>query len=110
MKRLINRHFIFLIFSLIVPSLYLLMYLPVWDGKNLPLHNDGLIIVVFAFQCICFVVALLRLVLYLAHHKENSLAWLVFDFAVVLSFVILCFVAYFFTLNLYDLPIFPPQD
>ncbi len=101
---------IILILSLIVPLLYLSMYLPVWNGKELSLANAGAFpIILFVFQCICLLIAILHLLVANFRNSENGLLSSVFSFCFASSLVLTCFFGLFFILELFGVTWFPAQ-
>ncbi len=109
-KKIITGRRVFLILSAISPLIYILMYLPIWHGKELNLSNGALILTFFIFQCISFLLALLRLYFdFAAPERENVIISFILDCVTVISVIITCFAGYFFTLNLFDFPVMPAQ-
>jgi hypothetical protein len=101
---------IFLILSIFVPLLYLSMYFPFWNGKELLLANSGKLgIILFVFQCIWLVFATLRLCFAQLRNEDSCLLTSVFAFFFVCSLTLTCFVGFFFILELFNIPWFPAQ-
>lgn len=99
-----------LIFCLTVPLIYFLMYLPIWNGKELLLANSGKIgIIFFVYQCICLVFAILRLSFAKLRNADSCLGISVSAFFSFTSLAITLFVGYFFLLELFGFPSFPAQ-
>lgn len=99
------------ILSILAPLLYLSMYLPIWGGKELLLANSGKPgIILFVFQCICLVIAILRLCLAKVRDSDSCLLTSVLAFFMVSSLVITCFFGFFFMLELFNVPWFPAQE
>ena len=99
----------FLILSVIIPLLYLSMFLPVWNGKELLLTNSGALgTALFIFQCICLAFAFLRLCWNKIRNKDGWLNVAAACFFII-SLVITLFVGYFFVLELFNVPWFPAQ-
>lgn len=109
MKTTIERRII-LILSLIVPLLYLSMYCPIWNGKELSLANAGTFpIILFIFQCICLLIAILHLLVANFRNSDSCILNSVFSFCFVSSLVLTCFFGLFFILELFGVPWFPAQ-
>ena len=101
---------IFLTLFLIVPLLYLSMYFPIWNGKALLLANSGKPgIIVFVFQCICLVFAILCLCFDKLRNGDSCLLTLMTAFFFIGSLALTLFVGYFFVLELFGVPWFPAQ-
>lgn len=99
----------FLILSLIVPLLYLSMYLPIWNGKELT-NTGAFSAILIIFQCICVVLAILRLSFAKFRNSDSCLLTFVFDSIVIISIILTCFFGFFFILELFHIPWFPAQD
>ena len=95
--------------SVIGPSLYLLMYFPIWDGKELVLSN-AFATTLFVFQYICLILAILQLLLVNLRSSDSGLLNVVFGFFFVGSLVLTCFFGFFFMLELFAIPWFPAQN
>ena len=109
MKKPISR-WTFLIVSLVVPLLYLSMYFPIWNGKEFLLANADIgHVILFTFQCICLVLAILQLLFPNFRNSDHRLLTLVFAFLFVCSLTLTCFVGFFFMLELFNIPWFPAQ-
>ena len=105
-----RSRFVFLILSIVIPLLYLSMYLPIWGGKELLLENSGALgIVLFAFQCLCIVFATVRLCFDKMRNSDRCLVTLASTFFFIASLVITVLVGYFFVLELLNVPWFPAQ-
>ena len=101
---------IFLILSLIVPLIYLSMYLPIWNGKELLLANSGTPgIVIFVFQCICIVFAILCLCFDKIRNGDSCLLTLASAFFFIASLALTLLTGFFFILELFGVPWFPAQ-
>lgn len=101
---------IFLILSLIVPFLYLSMYFPVWNGKELLLVNSGTLgIVLFVFQCVSLLFAILCLCFAKLRNSDSCLLSLFEAIFFVASLAITCFCWFFFIWELLNVPWFPAQ-
>lgn len=104
------RRWVFLILSIIVPLLYLSMYLPVWSSKEPSLVNAGIFpVILFVFQCICLALAILHLLVVRLRNSDSYLLSVVFAIFFVSSLAITCFFGYFFILELFNIPWFPAQ-
>ena len=100
----------FLIVSLLVPLLFLMMFVPIWNGKELSLNTGVFARILFAFQCFCLVLAILRLLFAQLRNPDHCLLSLVFGFFFVSSLVLTGFYGTIFLLELFHIPWFPPQD
>ena len=107
MKR-ISGQSIILFLSIIAPSLYILMYLPIWNGKEF-LLNDVWPNIAFLFQCISIVLAILQLLFVKLRNSDSCLLTLVFGSFFVGSLLLMCLGGYIFTLELFNIPWFPAQ-
>lgn len=111
MKKPTVVQWVFWVLSLCPPILYLSMYLPIWNGKELHLTSDSLwAIVLFTLQCLALVSSLAELNFWLLK-KEYSCTLSVISFLLTgLSFGFLCFTGFFFVLELLNIPWFPAQQ
>ena len=101
---------IFSILFLIIPLIYLSMYFPIWNGKELLLAHSGTPgIVLFIFQCICLLFAILHLCFAKLRNSDSCLLTLVAAFFFIASLVLTCFFGYFFLLEYLGIPWFPAQ-
>jgi len=100
---------IFSILSLIVPLVYLSMYLPVWNGKELILANSGPGIVFFSFQCICLMFAVVCLCFEKIRNSDGCLLIFISAFLFAASLLLTLFTGFFFVLELLSVPWFPAQ-
>lgn len=99
---------IFLILSLISPLLWLSMYLPIWNGKELSL--EGMFpIGLFVFQCICLAFAVLQILFANFRNSNSCLLNTVFFFSSLSSLVLTCFFGFLFILELFNIRWFPAQ-
>lgn len=105
MKKILNLTFA--VIRVIIPTLYLLMYLPIWSGKHLPFSFSNPLIVGFMLiECFALFVAICDLICLMRRKptKEGIVtSWVL----AIVSFLLLCFVGYIFYLNYNDLPIMP---
>lgn len=108
MKR-ISGQGIILILSIIFPLLYIFMYLPIWNGKELSLANGVLAIIFFVVQCISLVLAILQLLFVKLRNSDSCLLTLVFGLFFISSLFLTCFVGFLFILELFGIPWFPAQ-
>ena len=109
MKR-ISGQGIILFLSIIAPILFIFMYLPIWNGKEISLENGVLAIVLFVFQCIALVLAILQLLFVKLRNSDSCLLSLVFGLFFISSLLLTCFYGFLFILILLDIPWFPAQD
>ena len=109
MKTATSR-WIFLILSLIVPCVYLSMYLPIWNGEELLLANSGKLgLILFVFQCMCLIFAIVCLC---SDKVRNGDCWpltFALGFVLVVSLALTLFFGSFFVLELSGVPWFPAQ-
>ena len=110
MKKITGR-WIFWIMSLILSLIYLSMYLPIWNGKELLLTNLGTLLELyfFVFQCICIVFAILCLCFDKTRNGDSCLLTLVSAFFFITSLALTLFVGFFFILELFGVLWFPAQ-
>ena len=80
-----------------------------WNGKELVL-SDTLTTVLFVFQCVCLVYAVVRLCLEICLKRKGRSIVYVLDFAPVFSILLTCFYGFIFVLELLGLPWFPVQS
>ena len=110
LMKIIRGRLVFLILSIIIPFLYLSMYLPIWNGKELVLANSGKLgIVFFVFQCICLLYAILCLCFNKIRNSNSCLLSFVSFFFFITSLVITVFFGYIFILELLNVSWFPAQ-
>ena len=86
---------IFLILSLLFPLLFLSMYLPIWNGKEILLENV-FSIGLFVFQCICLVLAVLQILFADFRNSNTCLLNIVFLFSSLCSLILTCYFGFFF--------------
>lgn len=98
----------FSILAFLSPILYLLMYCPIWNGKELVL-SDTLTTALFVFQCVCLVYVVARLFLEIVLKRRGGKLAFVFDLAPVFSIILTCFYGFIFVLELLGVPWFPAQ-
>ncbi len=103
-KQIYNSIKIISVISMLFPLLYALMYLPIWNGKNLVIYYS---LVPFLIQVIAF--ALAGINSYNIIFKRRLLPQFAFIVSTIISVLLLGFVGYFFVLNLMGLPTIPPQ-
>ena len=106
MKR-ISGQGIILFLSIIAPLLYIFMYLPIWNGKELEL--EGVAIILFVSQCISLVLALLQLLSAKLRNSDSCSLTLVLGLFFISSLLLTCFVGFIFTLELFNIQWFPAQ-
>ena len=111
MKKTAIGKWIILAVAICSPLIYFSMYLPVWNGKEFYLTSDNLFpIIIFAVQCLAFICSVSHLCLCL-FKKDISRSFSVISLSLTfLSIVSLCFVGYFFVLELLNVPWFPSQS
>lgn len=108
MKQSAMGRWMVLSLSLLSPVCYFLMFLPLWGGKELAVSNAW-IAILFVFQCLCVILAILRFV-FCKYGKYKEGLWdLLYALVAVLSAVLTCFVGFFFVLELLGVPWFPQQ-
>ena len=92
---------------ILIPLSYLVMYLPIWNGKHLILDLNLIIMPLFLFQCTALFHAI-EMMIYTVKRKEPSTdTFIVSIIMTTISTVLLLFVGYVFCLNLLGLPIMP---
>jgi len=101
MKTSMGR-WIFLILSLIFPLLYLTMGFSIRNGIEVTDYD-------LIFQCICLVLAILRLCFVKFRKCDYGLLTFVLDCIVIISIGLTCFGGFFFMLELFHVPWFPAQ-
>lgn len=109
MKTTTTGRKIFSILAFLSPLLYLLMYCPIWNGNELTVSST-LTTVLFIFQCLCLVYAMVRLFLERYLKKYGGQIVFVLDFAPVFSILLTCFFGFFFVLELLGILWFPAQS
>ena len=110
MKATTSR-WIIIVLSIIAPLLYLSMYCPIWNGKELYLAKSGTFgIILFIFQCICLVFAIVHLCFTKLRNSDSCLLTPVTMFLFIASLTLTCFYGFFFMLELFNIPWFPPQQ
>ena len=98
------------VLSLLPPVLYLSMYLPIWNGKQLYLTGDSLLaIAMFVLQCAALVSSLTGLAFLLQDKKSPNTLSVILFLLTSISLFSLCFVGFFFLLELCGVPWFPAQ-
>ena len=101
---------VFLILSLLVPILYLSMYVPIWNGKEILLANSGTFgIILFVVQWVCLAFAVVCLCCAKLRTADSCLLNLVAAFLFVASLTLTCFFGFFFLLEVFNVPWFPAQ-
>lgn len=94
------------VISMLFPLLYALMYLPIWNGKNLKIYNN-FTLVLFIIQVIAF--ALAGINSYNIIFKRRLLHQFTFIVSMIISVLLLGFFGFFFVENLMGIPPIPPQ-
>jgi len=108
MKELAKRKF-FLLISIIAPALFLLTFLPIWNGKEIIL-SGVIVTALFVFQCVCVILAAVRLILDITSKNVSGTASVIFTGFAVCSIILTCFYCSIFMLELLNIPWFPAQD
>lgn len=108
MKR-ISGQGIILFLSVISPLLFISMYLPIWNGKEVSFSNGALAIILFVYQCISLVLAILQVLFVKLRNSDSCLLMLVFAFFFITSLLLTCLYGFFFILTLLNIIWFPPQ-
>ena len=98
----------FLIAGILVPMMYLLMYAPIWKGRELAFDN-GFGVALFVFQCVSILLAAARLIVCCTTRKEHPAATVTLDCIAVLSMALTGFYWFFFAQELLNIPWFPAQ-
>lgn len=108
MNRFTSGELAYMILSVAAPAFYIMLYLPIWQGRQLTFTTT--VIVLFAFQCFCAALALSRMVMLLCD-KSLPFAFEALCFVLFLiSTLLTCFVGLIFTLELFNIPWFPQQS
>ncbi len=111
MKKTTIGTWIFFAVSFCSPLLYLSMYLPIWNGKELYLTSDNIFpTIIFVVQIIALVSAIMQLCFRLFKKEDSYLFSIIFLLLTIFSIASLCFVGYFFVLELLNIPWFPSQS
>lgn len=109
MKTTTSGRWIFLILSFLAPVLYILMYCPIWNGKEL-INSSTLTTILLLFQCLNLVHATIRLYLELSLKRNGGRIAFAFDIASIFSIFLTCFAGSIFALELFGIPWFPAQN
>lgn len=109
MKTIITGRRIFLLLSFVAPLLYILMYCPIWNGKEL-MSSSILTTILVLFQCLNLVHATIRLYLELSLKRTGGRIAFTFDIASIFSIFLTCFTGSIFALELFGIPWFPAQN
>ena len=108
MKRITGQR-IFLLVSIIAPLLFLLMYFPIWNGKEI-LLSDTITTALFVFQCVSAILATVHLFLHITAKKVCVTVSVILNCVAIFSIILTCFLGFFFMLELLNIPWFPAQD
>lgn len=93
------------VLAAVFPLLYGVMYLPIWNGKELQIYNTVNLFTLL-FQGVCFIIAAVRVKnIFLNKVSFNFIDYLIMP----VSILLLCFVGFFFIENLLGIPPIPPQ-
>jgi len=94
----------------IIPSLgYLLLYVPIWNGKHLVLYNHIFVLSVFLFMATCFLLGTVGIIACFADAKNKFFKYLPL-ISGILSVPVFLFVVYVFTLEFLGIPVIPAQN
>ena len=91
--------------AFVMPILYYLMFLPVWNGNEFKITKIDIIDII---QIASFVIAVINLFLIFA--KKDVKNQTIFTVVMVVSAFLTCFFGIFFVEKLMGIPLFPPQD
>jgi len=98
-----------LLLSFIAPLTYILMYLPIWNDKELVISNiHPTIIFFFVFQCFALLCSIVHFLLVLLKKYSYILSF-IFLLIAIPSILLTCLIGYFFILELFNIPWFPAQ-
>ena len=89
----------------VMPSLYFLMFLPIWNGNELTMTPIDVFDII---QTACLIAAAVNL--FLTFIKKDSRHQSIFTVVMIISACITCFFGIFFVEKLMGIPLFPPQD
>ena len=92
---------------ILIPLMYLIMYLPIWNGKHLILDLNPIITSLFLFQCTALFHAIVMMIFAVKNEKPSTETFIISIIMTTISAVFLLFVGYFFCLNLLGLPFMP---
>lgn len=105
MKRLFR--YLYSCIRILIPLLYLVMYLPIWNGKHLILDLNLVIMSLFLFQCSALFHAILMMIYTVKRKEPSTDTFIISIIMTAISTVFLLFAGYVFCLNLLGLPIMP---
>lgn len=91
--------------AFVMPILYYLMFLPVWNGNEFKITKIDIIDII---QIASFVIAVINL--FLIFVKKDVKNQTIFTVVMVISAFLTCFFGIFFVEKLMGIPLFPPQD
>ena len=91
--------------TFVMPILYYLMFLPVWNGNEFKITKIDIIDII---QIASFVIAVINL--FLIFVKKDVKNQTIFTVVMVISAFLTCFFGIFFVEKLMGIPLFPPQD
>ena len=91
--------------AFVMPILYYLMFLPVWNGNEFKITKIDIIDII---QIASFVIAVINL--FLIFVKKDVKNQTIFTVVMVISAFLTCFFGIFFVEKLIGIPLFPPQD
>ena len=106
-----KQQWVFWALSLCPPLLCLSMYLPIWNGKELHLTGDNLwTIILFVLHCLALISSIAELTFWLFKKEYSCALSAIWFLLTLMSFLCLCFVGFFFVLELLNIPWFPAQQ
>ena len=108
MKRITGQR-IFLLVSIIAPLLFLLMYFPIWNGKEI-LLSDTITTALFVFQCVSAILATVHLFLNITTKRVCGTVSVILNCVAIFSIMLTCFLGFIFMLELLNIPWFPAQN
>lgn len=91
--------------AFVMPLLYYLMFLPVWNGSEFKITTIDIIDVI---QIVSLIIAVINL--FLIFIKKDVKNQVLFNVIMVISAFLTCFFGIFFVEKLMGIPLFPPQD
>ena len=91
--------------AFVMPILYYLMFLPVWNGNEFKITKIDIIDII---QIASFIIAVINL--FLIFVKKDVKNQTIFTVVMVISAFLTCFFGVFFVEKLMGIPLFPPQD
>ena len=94
--------------------LYFIMYIPVWNGRHLPLYRNGFVITSFVLMALSLFISFIG-VFYCFVESEDKPRFMRYCYycsymLAIPAFVFFLFALFFFVLNLFGIPPIPPQS